>query len=106
MDTPTPSAPKPIVGDWYRRQRGELFEVVAIDDDDGTIEIQHFDGTVEELDFDAWDDQWEDALIEAAEAPEDWTGSVDMEPEDTEDINEVNSEQQWLSPLDYLDQSR
>jgi hypothetical protein len=106
MDPSTPSAPKPIVGDWYRRRGGELFEVVAVDDDDGTIEVQHFDGTVEELDFDSWGEQWEDALLEAAEAPEDWTGSVDIEPEDSEDKNEVNSEQQWLSPLDYLDQSR
>jgi hypothetical protein len=106
MDPSTPSATKPIVGDWYRRRGGELFEVVAVDDDDGTIEVQHFDGTVEELDFDSWGEQWEDALLEAAEAPEDWTGSVDIEPEDSEDKNEVNSEQQWLSPLDYLDQSR
>ncbi len=106
MEAPTPIAPKPIVGAWYRRQGGVLFEVVAVDEDDGTIEVQHFDGTVEELDFDSWDEQWEDSLLETAEAPEDWTGSVDIEPEDTEDKNEVNSEQQWLSPLDYLDQSR
>lgn len=99
-------APRPIVGNWYRRRSGETFEVVAVDEDDGTIEVQHFDGTVEEFDFEAWDDQWEDALLEAAEPPEDWTGSVDMEPDDSEEPNEVSSEQQWLSPLDYLDQSR
>lgn len=99
-------APTPIVGEWYRRSNGELFEVVAIDEEDGTIEVQQFDGTVEELDFDAWEDQWEESLLEAAEPPEDWTGSVDIEPEDTEETNENASERQWLSPLDYLDESR
>jgi len=51
MDAPTPSPPKSIVGDWYRRRGGELFETVAIDEDDGTIDVQHFDGTVEEIDY-------------------------------------------------------
>ena len=105
MEGRTPNIPTPVVGDWYRRQGGELFEIVASDEDDGTIEVQHFDGTVEELDFESWNDQWEDALLEAAEAPEDWTGSVDVEPEDVEDNDELNSERQWLSPLDYFDQS-
>jgi hypothetical protein len=100
-------APKPIVGDWYRRTSGELFEVVAVDEEDGTIGVQHFDGTVEEFDFDSWNEHWEDSMLEAAEPPEDWTGSVDVEPEDVEETGEPNSErQQWLSPLDYFDQSR
>jgi hypothetical protein len=100
------NAPIPMVGDWFRRSGGELFEVVAVDEDDATIEVQHFDGTVEEIDFDSWDEQWEEAQIEAAEAPEDWTGSVDVEPEDTEQTSDSNSERQWLSPLDYFDDQR
>jgi hypothetical protein len=99
-------APRPIVGDWYRRRSGETFEVVAVDEDDATIEVQHFDGTVEEFDFDSWEEQWEDALLEAAEPPEDWTGSVDVEPEDGEETNDANPDRQWLSPLDYFDQTR
>ena len=100
-------SPRPVVGDWYRRRSGEKFEVVAVDEDDGTIEVQHFDGTVEEFDFDSWEEQWEEALLEAAEPPEDWTGSVDVEPEDSEETTDLNGERQWLSPLDYLDdQSR
>jgi hypothetical protein len=43
---------RPIVGQWYRGGTNELFEVVAIDDQDQTIEIQYFDGTVTEVDFD------------------------------------------------------
>ncbi len=100
------NAPNPVVGGWYRHKGGgaELFEVVAVDESDSTIELQHFDGTVEELDFDSWEEQWEDSLIEAAEAPEDWTGSVDVEPEDIDQQStDFNAERQWLSPLDYLD---
>ena len=48
---------RPIVGEWYRGGTNELFEVVAIDDQDETIEIQYFDGTVAEMDFDSWNEQ-------------------------------------------------
>ena len=76
------TGPQPGIGDWYRLSGGELFEVVALDEDDGTIEIQYFDGTVEEMDVEDWDAQWDDGVMEAAEAPEDWTGSVDVEATD------------------------
>ena len=72
-------APRAEVGDWYRYTTGDLFEVVAVDDDDETIEVQHFDGTIEEIDFESWESQWADKTFEAAEAPEDWSGSVDVE---------------------------
>ncbi|TLY79751.1 MAG: hypothetical protein E6K49_03315 [Gammaproteobacteria bacterium] len=78
------TAPHPEIGLWYRLSGGELFEVVAVDDDDGTIDIQYFDGTVEEMDIEDWDAQWEDGVLETAEAPEDWSGSVDVEPVDEE----------------------
>jgi hypothetical protein len=76
------AVPQPNIGNWYRVSGGETFEVVAVDDDDGTIEIQYFDGTVEELDIEDWEAQWEDGALETAEPPEDWSGSVDVEPEE------------------------
>lgn len=75
------SFPQPSVGEWYRVSGGDIFEVVAVDEDDRTIEIQYFDGTVEELDADDWEAQCEDGQLELAEPPEDWSGSVDVEPE-------------------------
>ena len=73
---------KPTIGNWYRIQGSDSFEVVAYDEDDGTIELQYFDGTVEEMDIEDWDAQWNDGALEAAEAPEDWSGSVDVEVSD------------------------
>ena len=74
--------PAPVIGQWFRRTGGDSFEVVAIDQDDRTIEIQYFDGTVEELDFEEWNSRADGQEIERSSAPEDWTGSVDVDPDD------------------------
>ena len=93
--------PAPVIGEWFRRAGGDSFEVVAIDRDDHTIEIQYFDGTVEEMEL----EEWREAEIESCEAPEDWTGSLDVEPEDTE--NEYEAEpgntRPWADPLQFVD---
>ena len=92
------SNPAPVVGMWYARSGGDSFEVVAIDRDDATIELQYFDGTIEELDF----DEWREEEIVAASPPEDRTGSVDVDPEDTEnefDLAPGNGN----SPFDAID---
>lgn len=68
----------PVIGDWYRNIDGDTYEVVAIDEDDGTVEIQFFDGSVEELDLDTWFE----SVLEPVEPPEDWSGSLDIERED------------------------
>lgn len=99
-------APQPRIGDWYRSSGGALFEVVAVDDDDGTVDIQYFDSTLEEMDREDWETQWDDGLIEAAEPPEDWSGSVDAEAGDEERRgSDSYGEDLTLraSPLDGLD---
>ena len=95
------SSPSPVVGEWYRRMNGALFEVVAIDRDDGTVEVQHFDGTVEEFDLESWEEQ----EFESAKAPEDWSGSVDVEPEDLDSDRDLNVSAVWTDPLTSLDRS-
>jgi hypothetical protein len=91
---------KPVVGGWYRGGTDELFEVVAIDDQDETIEIQYFDGSVTEIDFEAWNEQLRDELIEAANAPEDWTGAVDVEAEDLDRDFEDVARPAWSNHAD------
>jgi hypothetical protein len=70
----------PIVGNWYKNLEDQTeFEVVAVDEDTQTVEIQYFDGEVEELDLDAW----YEIVLEAIAPPEDWSGAFDeMEPDD------------------------
>jgi hypothetical protein len=91
---------KPNVGQWYRGVTNELFEVVAIDDQDETIEIQYFDGTVTEMDFDTWNEQLFDRLLDAADAPEDWSGAIDVESADLERDFEDNVRMSWSMPED------
>jgi hypothetical protein len=96
---------QPDIGEWYRIRGGDLLEVVAIDEDDGTIEVQHFDGTVEEMDLIDWEAQRAKGEIEEADAPEDWSGSVDVEgDEDTIAPNSgLDGEQRLAGGLDDLD---
>lgn len=68
----------PVIGKWFRRPNGNMFEVVAVDEEDHTIEIQHFDATIEEVDLESWPG----LLTVEISAPEDWSGSVDMDPDD------------------------
>ena len=70
----------PVIGNWYRIQGSDSFEVVAFDEDDGTIELQYFDGTVEEMDLEDGQAETEAGALEEVEPPEDWTGSVDVDP--------------------------
>lgn len=91
----------PSIGDWYQKPGGDLLEVVALDEADATIEIQYFDGTVEEVDFDAWYDM----SCTSAEAPEDYSGSLDITAEDYASRRDVAGEKVWGDPLDFFDQS-
>ena len=100
------NVPSPTIGEWYQRlagnDAGALFEVVAVDAEDDSIELQHFDGTLEELDFATWREQ----LIQEADAPEDWTGSVDVAAEDVdEDVESNGHSTGQTDPISFLDSS-
>ena len=89
----------PAIGHWFKRPNGTVFEVVAIDEASATVEIQQFDGTIDEFDIENWSKLF---LIEVA-APEDWSGSVDMDPEDY--VGKKDKEQPigYHDPLAFLD---
>ena len=93
-----PNELDPVVGQWYmHRDKGEVFRVVAVDSTTRSIEIQNFDGDVEELDMDAW----RDLDIDVAEAPEDWTGPFDdIEPDDLGYTETAMRPQDWRAPLE------
>jgi hypothetical protein len=89
----------PQVGHWYRHFSGALFEVVALDEKDHTVELQHFDGTLDEVELETWPN----LLIETVGAPEDWSGSVDMDPEDYDVEDSGEMPDGWHDPLEYVD---
>ena len=89
----------PVIGNWFRRPDRALFEVVAVDEEDGTIEIQQFDGTIGEIEIESWPTL---QLVEVS-APDDWSGSVDMDPEDYVGISENDIPPGFHDPLAFLD---
>lgn len=69
----------PEVSAWYRDSvSGSVFEVVAIDEDSGTIEIQLIDGEVGEFD----QATWRTLILSKAEPPEDWRSPFELPTED------------------------
>jgi len=64
----------PVLRNWYQHlDKGQKFCVVALDDE-GNVEIQYFDGDVEEIGLDGW----YELDIEPIEAPENWSGPIDI----------------------------
>jgi hypothetical protein len=88
---------KPIINQWYRHlDKGQRFFVTAVDEDDATVEVQHFDGDVEEFDTSEWYQQ----KIEPIEQPEDWTGPVDDIERDDLGYSETDmTEEDWAEPM-------
>ena len=90
----------PVIGKWFRRPNGALFEVVAVDEHDGTIEMQYFDGTIDEVDLESWPG----LLLVEVSAPEDWSGSVDMDPEDYLGRSGSDMPPGYHDPLAFLEE--
>ncbi len=90
----------PVIGRWYRYPDGRLFEVVAVDEEASTVELQHFDGTLDEVELDGWTD----TLIEPVDPPEDCSGSLDMDPENYSGASNGELPLGWHDPLAFLDQ--
>jgi len=86
----------PVVGNWYQHlDKGQKFRVVALNEDDGSIEVQHFDGDLEEIGL----DDWYDLEVEPVEAPENWTGPVDVaEVDDLGTQITDTSADDWAAP--------
>jgi hypothetical protein len=88
------------IGQWFETV-GDPFEVVGIDADSEMVLVQHYDGTLEDFDFDAWT-----ALAARPCAPpEDYSGALDIEPLDYSERDESAPTRsgQWDNPLDLLD---
>ena len=90
------------IGSWYRIPGGASFEIVALDLDAETIEIQYYDGAVEEVDFDSW---LEMCAVQTA-APNDAAGALDLNRGDYGNLSmdfDPSQPGDRFNPLDQLD---
>jgi hypothetical protein len=90
---------QPRLSDWYKSINGDKFEIIALDDDAATMEVQFFDGAIEEIDFDTWNDM----EVVPIEPPEDWSGSMDLEKEDYGVDLELTAPNDHINPLDEVE---
>lgn len=91
-----PLEPEPAIGQWYQDAQHRYFEVVASDEE--SIEIQFYDGNVEELDMDTW------ALLSVRSAAEPNDGLSPFEELDFNDggfSEEAFESQDWSSISDF-----
>lgn len=92
----------PIIGHWYEHtDKGYKFEVVGFDEEAGLVEIQFYDGNLDEIELDEWYEQ----ELEVSEPPEDWTGPVDdVEVDDLDYTDTQMRPEDWSRPLqEYRD---
>lgn len=63
-----PTLASPAIDHWFHDiETGRSFRVIAIDPENESIEIQFYDGDIDELDFGSW----QDSTFIPVEAPED-----------------------------------
>ena len=91
-----PNELDPRIDQWYaHHDKGQRFVVASVDEDDGTVEIQHFDGNLEKFSM----DDWRDLDIEISEAPENWSGAFDIAEQDDLGTEVTDtSEEDWSEP--------
>ena len=90
----------PKIGCWYRDlQTGNVFEVVAWDRRQQTVETQLIDGEVSECDIEVWN-----ALpLEEIAEPEDWRNPFELDGEDALDPDEPYHPDNWSDPLSSIE---
>ena len=90
----------PAVGAWYHNlAEDDLFEIVAIDEQFGTIEIQYLGGEVSELEI----ENWAQLLLTPAEAPEDAGAAFELSKEDQWDNDRPIIPENWTNPLSSIE---
>lgn len=90
----------PSVGGWFQDlESGVIFEVVAVDPVNETIEIQFRDGEVDEYDLDAWNGLQLQSLAE----PKDWRDAYELDAEDRVVEDDVLQPENWSGILNSME---
>lgn len=90
--------PDPVVGQWYRHlDKGETFQVVDVDAGDGRVEVQAFDGNIDEFAR----AEWNLLAVDVCAPPEDWTGPYDdVERDDPGYTDTEMTAADWREPIE------
>lgn len=90
----------PTIGAWYfDYDERQLFEVVALDDEQATIEVQYLDGAIGEFDLDTWPQL---NLVTAA-PPEDSDAAYELSQEDRWHDDETVAPEYRSNPLNHIE---
>lgn len=100
-----PTDIEPIEGNWYEAiEDGARFFVVTVDEEEGIVELQHDDGTPEEITLEAWREADLAAIV-----PPDEAGLFDDSTDQDDDVaggfqTEKQEDDEWGEPLPELDE--
>ncbi|MBV1931013.1 MAG: hypothetical protein KUG71_04785 [Porticoccaceae bacterium] len=91
----------PQLNDWYQDVEDDaLFEIVAIDEQEGYIEVQYVNGEIGEFDSDIW----EQMIILKAQPPEDWRAAYEIADDNqASDGTAAFSMANWDDPVAHVD---
>lgn len=99
-----PMEQEPVVGAMYEDTDGVAFEVLSFNEDEGTVEIQYEDGSVDEIDIDTWYEMdletrepgaWKKADAEEDDAveEEDSKPAADDDEDDDDDFDDYDDDE-------------
>ena len=90
----------PVIGAWYSDSvEDQSFEVVAVDEQFGTVEIQYLGGEVSEFDLETWSQ----LRLTPAEAPEDAGAAYELPQEDEWGKDDVIIPDNYINPLSSIE---
>lgn len=97
----TPRYEEPSIGTWYdSKDFPECFRVVAYDRQNN-VEIQYYDGEIEEIEFETWEALHPHEIAE----PEDAMAPYEMEREDMlELLNQIESEENLEDHIRHIEE--
>ena len=90
----------PELNGWYQDVEDDaLFEVVAIDEQEGYIEVQYVNGEIGEFEFDIW----QQMIVISAQAPEDWRAPYEIADGNDLSFGSAFSISNWDDPGARID---
>ena len=84
-------------GDWYAVE-DQSFEIVGIDVKAEIVLVQHYDGALDEIDFDSWCE----LNARPTAPPENLSGALDAEAEDFGLIDDHSGPREDRNPVQWL----